>query len=326
MIPIGSDERAVLGLDTSAYTTSLAVVVEGRVAYQSRQLLPVPAGRRGLSAQEAVFGHVRQLPRLVATWRQSMPMPRMRMVAASAAPRPQTDSYLPAFVVGAETARLLAHLWDVELFPTTHQEGHIRAGLQSVGQLPEGPFWALHVSGGTTELLEVAPRAGGGYAIRAIGGTDDLYAGQLIDRVGVRLGLPFPAGEALERLAASASETAAIPVPRPRQVGHRWAVSFSGPETAAQRLLDKGADPAAVAHGVERATGRILAGLVKAAVPPGWLLVVGGVAANLTLRAVMQAELAGAAGWQVLFANPDLSRDNAVGVALLGWDRLAASL
>ena len=102
---------------------------------------------------------------------------------------------MPVFTVGLGHARVLADVLQIPLYETSHQQGHIAAGMIG-NRMPEGPFVALHLSGGTTELLHCD-----GEQLRLIGGCADLHAGQMIDRVGVALGLGFPAGPALEKLA-----------------------------------------------------------------------------------------------------------------------------
>lgn len=311
-----NNPAVALGIDTSAYTTSVAVYgAEGLVA-EARQILPVPQGQRGLRPSEAVFYHVRHLPRLLE---QLMPVITGRpvaVVAASIRPRPLPSSYLPPFTVGEGWGRSLALAWAVPFRPTSHQEGHIQAGLVGAGWQAREPFWALHLSGGTTELLRVTPDFPG-FRIEWAGGSDDLYAGQFIDRIGVRLGLPFPAGPQVEALAKSLDgEPAPVPVSMPRLIEGAWRVSFSGPLTAAERLLQQGYTPAQVARGVELALARTISRWIRRATAPAPLLLVGGVAANGFLRHHLRETLP---DYSLHVAPPELSRDNAVGVAALGW-------
>ncbi|NMP21151.1 peptidase M22 [Sulfobacillus sp. DSM 109850] len=312
-----------LGLDTSAYTTSVAAVAaDGRLVRQERQLLPVPMGSRGLRPSEALFYHVKNLPAMLERVMDGLDRHRLVVVGASQTPRPTPDSYLPPFLAGMLAAQAVALGRGVPLIHCTHQEGHIRAGLWSAAWDPADPFLALHISGGTTELLRVDRRTVP-WSIDLVGGSDDLYAGQFVDRVGVALGLAFPAGPELDRLAESAAAPLALPWSRPRSRDGRWWTSFSGPESAARRALREGAEPTALAKGVMESISRSLSALVEAAAPPGHLLVVGGVAANTHLRRVMTARLQ-KNGWQIGFAAPEWSRDNAVGIALIAQERFLA--
>ncbi|MBX5466537.1 MAG: peptidase M22 [Firmicutes bacterium] len=313
---------AVLGVDTSAYTTSLAVVTADGVRADLRRTLPVAPGARGLRPSEAVFHHLQQLPELFATLTETVPAEEFVAVAVSARPRPMPEAYLPQFAVGVGYARVLARALGIPCYATSHQEGHIRAAV-GFGEEPPPHFFALHLSGGTTELLDVRRRAAYGFAVEAVGVTADLYAGQLVDRVGVALGLPFPAGPALERLAAERPWPPPASFAAPRREGHRWRISLSGPEAEILRRKEQGWEPAAVAALVEATLAEAIGRWVEVAVPPGPLWVVGGVAANRRLRAAWEARWT-ARGFSVRYAPVELSRDNAVGVAALGWDAVRA--
>ncbi|MBE0600837.1 MAG: hypothetical protein IH607_03555, partial [Firmicutes bacterium] len=183
--------RAAIGLDTSCYTTSAAVADEnGEIVGFQRKLLPVQPGTCGLRQSEAVFAHLRQLPELVESLMAEVKGVTISAVAASASPRDLEDSYMPVFTVGRNFGRTLASVLRVPFFETSHQMGHILAGM--IGHPPlNAPFVALHLSGGTTETLLCD-----GETVRLIGQTLDLHAGQLVDRIGVELGLDFPAGAA----------------------------------------------------------------------------------------------------------------------------------
>ncbi|MGI9861201.1 O-sialoglycoprotein endopeptidase [Moorella naiadis] len=312
---------AILGIDTSAYTCSAAVVSqEGELLTAHRRLLPVPPGEKGLQQGTAVFHHVQILPEVLETIFAAVPATRVRRVVAAVKPRPVEGSYMPVFTVAAGQGRSLAAALGVPFQATTHQEGHIQAGLWSAGWQPRGPFLAVHLSGGTSEVLRVAEKAGG-FSIVKLGGTLDLHAGQLVDRAGVLMGLPFPAGPALEGLAREAG---------PARVHLTSAVrdynfSFSGPASQAERLLAAGAAPAAVARAVEQCIANTLERVLRPAVAATGLLdilIVGGVAANGYLRQRLRHRLEHpAVGARLHFAAPEHSSDNAIGVALLGQPR-----
>jgi N6-L-threonylcarbamoyladenine synthase len=229
---------ATLGLDTSCYTTSAALVIGGILAYDGRAPLQVSKGHVGLRQSEALFQHVRNLPRLIeaacdGARRESCDIVA---VAASAWPRRVEGSYMPVFLASAGYGRALAAALGVPFLETSHQEGHVAAARWSSGLKPDGGYLALHLSGGTTELLSVKSR----FQLELLGATDDLNAGQFVDRVGVALGLSFPAGPDLERLAGG-GEPGRVSLPVAVR-GLR--VSFSGPCSAAMREIDSGARPA----------------------------------------------------------------------------------
>lgn len=248
--------KALLAFDTSNYRTSVCLLAEdGTCLYEKRQLLEVAPGARGLRQQEAVFQHLRAIPVLMSDMPKGM---HLLATAASTRPRPVEGSYMPVFEVGRIMAETIASLHAVPFYATSHQEGHIAAALQE--SLHER-FWAVHLSGGTSELLDVHSEDGG-FAITAVGGTLDLHAGQLIDRVGVRMGCPFPAGLCLEHLAQQyverwprhsthAALNAEGVLPRAtetlRPSLHGAYFHLSGAENYFTRQLDMGEDPQKVA-------------------------------------------------------------------------------
>lgn len=303
-----------LGIDTSAYTTSLAIVDQKTgLQWEARKVLDVPAGERGLAQSEAFFQHVQNLPHLVEKvpthlWKE------LAGIGVSTAPRPVEGSYMPVFAAGYCVASSLATGLQLPLYPTSHQEGHLAAGIVS-GELTENRFLAIHLSGGTTELLEVDKKEPGKIQIKLLGGTTDLHAGQFVDRIGVRLGLPFPAGKELERLAQGADAGAASLLPSSVK---GFEVSFSGVESAAQRLIDQHTPPAQVARAVEGCVARTIAKLLQAGIEKTGIkhcLIVGGVASNLFIRSELTRRLVRKA--QLYWAEPEWSRDQAIGVALL---------
>lgn len=305
-----------LGVDTSCYTTSVAAVdAGGHILGQARRLLSVPMGQRGLRQSEALFQHIERLPELLVELGGELPPGLPTAIAASKTPRPQPDSYMPVFMAGYRMAAAFGTLARVPVYPVSHQEGHLRAAMVGTA-LTTDRFLAVHLSGGTTELLQIT-RKSGGYGVELLGGTNDLHAGQMVDRVGVAMGLPFPAGPALEELAKSGEPGQA----RIRAAVKGLEVSFSGPAAAAERLLQGGAAPADVALGVLDCLVESLALLLKQGMQSTGLqsaLIFGGVAANGYIR----EQLPGSApNVRIHFGEPRLSGDNAVGVALLAAEK-----
>lgn len=307
--------RYYLGIDTSCYTTSVALLDDcGGLAADERRLLTVKAGKRGLAQSEMVFQHTRNLPELLEeVLGKADRAVQLAAIGVSASPRPLPESYMPAFLVGLGFARALAALNRVPLRRLSHQENHVFAGLWSAGGPKEGEFLAIHVSGGTTELVRVK-RSAQGCEIELMGGSADLHAGQFIDRVGVALGLPFPAGPHLEKLAQAGRDRASrIPV-----AVRELQVSFAGPESQAQRLIAKGEEPAAVAAGVEQCVADSLARLIGRASEETGLrdvLLVGGVTANSFIRHYLDERLREQQRLNLYYPSPRFSPDNAVGAA-----------
>ena len=304
----------IIGIDTSCYTTSVAIVDEaGRLLAEGRRLLSVASGERGLRQSEGVFTHVKQLPQVLEeVLSQAEPgWGTMQAVAVSVRPRPLAGSYMPVFLAGEGTARALSAALGCPLYRFSHQEGHIEAALASAGLNWQAPFLALHLSGGTGELLwvePVDPDQGIGYSIQQIGDTD-LPPGQFVDRVGVSLGLPFPAGPDLEKLAGNVQ--GAFRLSGAVRGCH---ISFSGPESAAQRAIQAGVPPEEIAAAVLDNIGKSLEKAVCYAMEQRncrFVLAAGGVAANGRIR--RRLEKIG-----VRFADPHFAGDNAFGIARLG--------
>lgn len=304
--------RCFVGIDTSNYTTSCAACDgDGKILANIRVPLPVKDGERGLRQSDAVFAHVRNLPEATEALRETLKGREVVAVGVSERPRRATDSYMPCFLAGVAAASALAAPLNVPVFRFAHQEGHIMAALASAGawHLLERPFVAFHVSGGTTEMLSVSPRTVG-FDVEIIGGTADLHAGQAIDRVGVMMGLRFPCGREMERLAAENEKR--IPVPRVSVAG--TTCHFSGLENLAAKLWSETRDPALVSAFVMEFTAKTLERLTEGAderFPGDPIVYAGGVMSNRMLRERLSARA------DTYFAEPDLSADNAAGIALL---------
>ena len=307
--------QVVVGLDTSCYTTSAAAVTaDGQVVASCRKLLPVKLGERGLRQSEGVFIHVRQLPDRLEALREFIRGDEIVAVCASARPRDEEESYMPVFQVGDAQARGLAAMLGVPYFSSTHQRGHVAAAMVDSGITP-GDLLAVHLSGGTTELLSLR-----GEALTLLGGTLDLHAGQVVDRVGVALGLPFPAGPHLEELALRGHAEARLPV---SMEGGGLRCHLSGAESQAQRWIASGAlsaeDTAMEIYDLlARTVARmILAGAAKTGIRQ--VLIAGGVASSALFRRLVTERIRKSdRGLRVCFGRPEYSGDNAVGAALIG--------
>ena len=304
--------RLYIGVDTSNYTTSLALVDEDlRVLANLKRPLPVGEGERGLRQSDAVFTHTKHLPEL---WQELAPYLRegeIGGIGVSTRPRNLDGSYMPCFLAGVSSAASAASALGVPLYRFSHQCGHLMAALLSSEQLrlADAPFAAYHLSGGTTELLLASPD-GAGFSCEVVGGTRDISAGQLIDRVGVALGLPFPAGAELERLALTFRGKAFRR--RPRVIDCR--VNLSGSENLAMKLYSETGDPAAVAAFVFGHLEDALIGMTDecfAVYGKRPLVCAGGVMSACALRSLMETRYGAAT------ASPALSADNAVGIAAL---------
>lgn len=309
-----------VGLDTSCYTTSAACFSAEGPLFDGRKLLPVEMGSRGLRQSEGLFLHTRQLPPILESLFNQVPGRQVGAIGVSMAPVNAPDSYMPVFLAGAGQARSLAAALQVPLIPLDHQSGHIRAALLGNEALMEADsFYAVHLSGGTSDLLLVRPHRDRAYEITLLGKSEDLHAGQMVDRVGVALGCSFPSGPHLEALARQAVKKD-VRIPASVRGTH---CSFSGGESAAQRLLEKGEEKAEIAYGVYDLLSRTLYKLFtnlfaeQGARP---ILLCGGVSSSLLLRELVQARCP----MHLSFGESRYSSDNAMGIAALTYDRMEA--
>jgi N6-L-threonylcarbamoyladenine synthase len=319
-------KKVILGIDTSNYRTSLCLVdLEGKIVAEERQLLSIKAGGLGLQQSEAVFQHINRLPKLAQDLKFNNS--QVVAVAVSTRPRPAEGSYMPVFKAGESWARGISLFLQVPLIETTHQEMHIAAGEYSADErCQENRFLSVHLSGGTSELL-LCTRTEDGYSIECLGGTRDLHAGQLIDRIGVALGLPFPAGPYLEELAREIQPTDdAWRVP---STTRGFDFHFSGAETQLLQAIKNSAfRPAVIARAVEQCIANTLDKVIRYAVEQGYpkeVLIVGGVAANTYIKDRLNKRLMHpAVGCRLYYADPHFSGDNAYGVAIIGlkkWNK-----
>ena len=302
-----------MGLDTSAYTTSLAIVdSDENLVYDQRIQLPVKEGELGLRQSKAVFEHLSNMPNLYPESLEYCREGKLRALAASTRPRPVYGSYMPVFKVGESFGRFLAQTAGLIFLPSTHQEGHIMAGLWSA-KLKNEPGLVLHLSGGTTELLIVEEAKPGLLKIELVGESEDLNAGQFIDRIGKLMELPFPAGPDLEKMAMNCrGESISLPVAVKDSI-----ISFSGPASHAERMLYKGFDKEIIARATEeciavsltRAISNVRANFSQIKT----ILAVGGVMANQYIRSRLKEEFG---NMDVFYASPDFATDNAVGLAV----------
>ncbi|MGM9529648.1 MAG: O-sialoglycoprotein endopeptidase [Phascolarctobacterium sp.] len=372
----GELKKVFLGIDTSCYTTSVAIMNEaGELIGEARQILSVKPGHCGLQQSEMVFQHTRNLPRLMeeavgqalgvaqggsASGEAKGESPsgllglaqagyELAAIGVSGYPRPLENSYMPAFLAGLSVARSVAAVTGAQLEVISHQENHLEAGLWSAGGPKVERFLLLHASGGTTDVLLAERQQDGRYRITEVGGSMDLHAGQFVDRIGVALGLQFPTGPALEALAeealvkaeaaddsgsasavkaasaseasACAAERAAAMVELPVSV-RKLQVSLSGPCTAALRKLEAGAEPAALALGVEHALAETFARVLRNGAQEYRVrdvLLVGGVGSNKYIRQHVEKKLA-KLRYPVRLWVPEgrYSCDNASGCAAFG--------
>ena len=298
-----------LGIDTSNYATSLAVFhTAGEVVCAKKRFLPVKPGQLGLRQSDALFHHTTALPEMLHELAQEFDLTRIDAVGVSQKPRPAEGSYMPCFLAGVNAATAFAAARSIPLIYTTHQQGHAAAALFAArgADLFTQKVLLFHISGGTTDLLlcdEVR-------TITQLGTSTDLYAGQAVDRVGVKLGFAFPAGAEVSHLAAACPEEI-----RPKSSVRGMQCSLSGLENQCNALLAAGKSPEYVCKYCLLCVADTVVKMTKAAQKeyPGLPVVcAGGVMSSDVIRQWVQKRLP-----QVYFVPGQYSSDNAIGVSIL---------
>ncbi|MDE5974468.1 MAG: peptidase M22 [Eubacterium sp.] len=299
-----------IGFDTSNYTTSVAVF-DGKHIINKRQLLTVKTGERGLRQSDAVFQHTVNMPALIDDI--SIDGSYINAVAVSSRPRNIDGSYMPCFLVGINNAVSISKFSGAPLFKTSHQVGHILAGLYSIDRLDliNESFIAFHISGGTTEALLVEPDNDEIVTARIIAQSSDLKAGQAIDRAGVMMGLTFPCGKELDRLSLLSEKEFKI---KPSMNG--LDCSLSGVENKAKNMFESGETKqdiskfvlTYISNSIDEMTKRIIDNYGNLPI-----MFVGGVMSNSLIRKQITKK------YNAYFAKPDLSCDNACGIAIYAY-------
>ncbi|MDO4459628.1 MAG: peptidase M22 [Clostridia bacterium] len=308
-------DKIYLGIDTSNYTTSVAVYSDN-IEINCKKLLTVKPGEIGVRQSEAVFQHVRQLSDVFSEADTKLKnlgfsMRDISGVGVSVSPRTAEGSYMPCFLTGKMLAENLSLSLSVPCYHFSHQQGHIAAALYSAGRLDllDEKIIAYHLSGGTSEGLIVTPNEHGLPEVELVCGSNDLKAGQAIDRIGVAMGLPFPAGKYLDELASKSTKRYKH---KPAMKGADF--SLSGIQNKCEKMLRENESQEDIA---KYCLGYIISSIdaslanLKETYGDLPILFSGGVSSNSLLREHMTNK------YGALFAKPAFSADNAYGVAVL---------
>lgn len=299
-----------LGIDTSNYATSLAVfdTCAGEVVCDKKKFLPVKKGQMGLRQSEALFHHIRELPNFLNQLNQQIPLSQIERVGVSARPRPVEGSYMPCFLAGVSAATAFALGKNIPVIETTHQQGHIAAALYAAAgkKLFSESALVFHISGGTTDLLLYKDMQ----HISLIGTSMDLYAGQAVDRIGVKLGFAFPAGTSVSGMAAQCREKV-----KPKCCVRGTQCSLSGIENQCESFLKQGKDNAYICKYCLLCIAETVVRMTKAALQeyPGLpVICAGGVMSSGIIAEYVRNRLP-----NVYFVPGKFSSDNAIGVSIL---------
>ena len=313
-----------LGIDTSNYKTSIALTnIDGDIVYDKRILLNVDKGKRGLRQQEALFQHINNLPILFDDMFKCFDAHDVACVSVSDKPRTISGSYMPAFLAGVSQAEVLASSLKCPLYRFSHQDGHVRAASRFTGLNESKHYVSLHFSGGTTDVLLYENGK-----LSIIGGTKDISFGQLLDRIGTELGLIFPCGEELDNIAyeylnqSNPSKEINLPKIKSRS-GY---INLSGIESAVFRYIKgRALDKNEINHLILAVFSNISSAILDMLediydkYKINDFLFAGGVSSSKTLRKML--DKAGVKH-NFVFCEPMLSSDNAIGISLLGGEKI----
>lgn len=322
-------DKLILGIDTSNYTTSIAITrLDGSVVIDNRRMLEVKKGNRGLGQSEALFQHIKNLPEM---WQEILNLIDIKdivAIAVSNKPRNLISSYMPVFLGGYNFAKTIAYTLTLPLYEFSHQEGHIKA--ISFDNNLKSNFIALHVSGGTTEIL-LANTENNRYNIEILGSSLDISLGQLIDRVGIKCGLDFPAGKEIDELAMSVNEECEK-IPRhfpklPKIKLNNGSFNLSGIENQSYLALEK-YDNQGVVYSMMKEITDLLDRWISWAIARVKekydidedidVVIAGGVSESRFLRKELIKS-----NKKIIFGN--YGKDNAVGISLLGGEKWQSS-
>lgn len=314
-----SENYIFIGVDTSNYTTSAAVCdVSGNITANIKIPLEVSEGERGLRQSDAVFSHIKNLPLISDKLREHTKGKQIAAVGYSAFPRDAEGSYMPCFLSGKAAASFLAGAVNAPIYPFSHQGGHIMAALyssDSMDWLNCDKFAAFHVSGGTTEIVIAAPDKKGAsiFTSELAGGTRDLNAGQAVDRAGVMMGLKFPCGAEMEKLALANDKR----LPDIKTSVHGLECDLSGLENKAEKLYsasgDKNLTSAYVLEFIAETIVKMTENLIAVYGSDIPVLYAGGVMSC----SIIKQRLAEKTTCKKAFAPSEFSSDNASGTAIL---------
>ena len=312
-----SKDTFFLGVDTSNYTTSLALVKNGKIVKNTRRLLPVAENERGLRQSDALFHHTKALPELCdELFSEGSYSPELLCgVGVSARPRNAQGSYMPCFLAGVSFANAVSKAMNIPLYELSHQQGHIAAALYESGLCADNgnEFSAFHVSGGTTDII-LCKKDKGDIFCERIGGTSDLNAGQAIDRTGVLLGLRFPCGKELDEI----SQKSDADFGKIKVSVSGLSCSLSGLENKTKQLISNGASKEDTAAFLFEYLSFVLSKLsanIKEQYGNIPILFAGGVMSNTRIRENL-SKLE-----NIYFAHRHLSSDNACGCALIASEK-----
>lgn len=334
--------KYIIGIDTSNYKTSIAIVdIKGNIIVNKGVLLNVKKGNLGLRQSEAFFQHVMNLPKILDDIYISLSeniKNNIVAISVSDQPRPVENSYMPVFHSGLSFGKVISKILDIPIYTFSHQEGHIQAIIHDTPLEKEKKFIAFHFSGGTTEALLIEHKEFINKSYEIVGGSKDISYGQLIDRIGTNLGMDFPCGREMDMLLTLDEKEhikntdknndlgieSDIKINIPKIKSSNGFINLSGIETYCQRIIDnnKVLNPQEFEifkiELIKKLFNSIIesiceiTNILSEKYDVNNFLYAGGVSSSIYIRNNLKNN------FNTYFGAPDLSTDNAVGVGRLG--------
>ena len=314
------NNNIILGLDTSCYTTSIAAITLNKeIILNEKIILKVKKDNKGLRQSESVFQHVNNMGEISQIINGKLKNYNIVGICASTKPRPVDNSYMPVFSVGYNFAKLLSSINSCSFYETTHQENHIEASLFNNNLENEDKFLAVHMSGGTTEILLIE-KNDTNYNIEIVGGSLDVSFGQLVDRLGVSLNYNFPCGKYIDENALKCNEKIKNGLKTSVKSGY---MNLSGIENQINKMIND--------HNKEYLSKILLDTLVRSMYKSltyicdkyelKEVLFGGGVSASKYIRKELSKKLK-RENIKAYFTDGEYATDNAVGCAIIGLNQM----
>ena len=308
-------KKYIIGIDTSAYTTSIAIIDQEskKILTDKRKILTVPIGQKGLRQQDAVFQHMRNFQELYSEI--NIDFSQVETVSVSSRPRNVSGSYMPVFTVGQNYGKIISQSLDSNYIEYSHQENHIAASLIDHYKNVQKNILAIHMSGGTTEFLDIS-KVSKGYDAVIVGGSKDITFGQLIDRIGSLMDFQFPCGVHMEKHLNENNNLKNITTPKISGDAH---INLSGMENFFSNLYTSNKySKESIIHSLFTYIADCIIHIIneiKACSVIENIVIAGGVASNSLIRKHILNKLD--SEYNIILPTKENSSDNAVGTAFL---------